>query len=84
MNEAILNNDRHKLWRYKILKKEIDSLSSVESEGKREDSLIKIGKFVYNRPISPMEITLDQYYSHMDYANRSVKLQAASNNNWNG
>lgn len=80
-NNALAIGDDYKLWRANRLKREIEGMikSLEETGGRREDTLINIGKFVYGRAISPMEITVDQYYFNEDYMNRMVEIQNKSN-----
>lgn len=82
-NNAIAIGDDYKLWRANRLKREIEGMikNLEETGGRREDTLINIGKFVYGRAMNPMEITVDQYYSNLDYMNRMVELENKGNNN---
>lgn len=82
-SNAIATGDDHKLWRANRLKREIDGMikNLEETGGRREDTLINIGKFVYGRAISPMEITVDQYHFNCDYMDRMIELKNKGNNN---
>lgn len=84
MNKAILDKDDHLKWKANRVNKEIQDFFNAETNVKREDGLIKIGKFVYNKPISAMEITLEQYDSNMDYLERLLKEQSRQNAKANG
>jgi len=84
MCDGLNKEDNHKIWRAGLVKKEIDKLMKGESEGKREDSLILIGKFVYGNPISAMNITLNDYHANMNYANRTIAAENRLNKANNG
>lgn len=78
MNDGLAKSDDHIQQKAEWIKREIDKLSNEESQGKREDTLIKIGKFVYGKPISAMEITLADFDSNSDYADRLLEAQEAA------
>lgn len=77
-NGALAKGDKYKLWKAERLKREIDNALAQEPTGKREDSLINISRFVYNGPINPMKITLDEYHYNIDYTNRMIEIQNKS------
>ena len=84
MNEGLSKDDKHKIWRAGLVKNEIDKLLMSQSDDKRGRSLIVIGKFVYGRPISATEITLDMYHENMNFANEEVAAQNRLNKAKNG
>ena len=73
MADALGNGNEHRVWKAKVLLKEIETKISLENTGKREDSLIIIHKVVGGGPINPREFSLDQYYYYMDFVNRSFE-----------
>lgn len=77
MNDGLAKDDRHIQWRAELVKKEIDKITSEETPGKREDSLVIIHKFVGGNMIDTLKMTVYQYYYYMDFVNRQMKEEEA-------
>jgi len=67
MNDGLSKDDEHIQWRAELVKREIDKIAKEETQGKREDSLVIIHKFVGGNIIDPLKMTvyLPCQYQHL-------------------
>ena len=73
MNDGLAKEDGYTQQRAEHIKREIDNIAKEETPYRREHNLVIIHTFVGGKMINPLEMTVDQYYYHMEYIDIKMK-----------